>query len=716
MATSNYLNSILKIMPAIQARQIADLLSKLKVSGEVRNAEEYAAKLQELSTLINDQNPIPSFNQISSGIWYVCESAAHNAMMTALKNDLEALFLQVDEIGMKVNDHHFLVMKNLAADLERGLADQENKIRRLEWLAGQDNEFSLALVNSFVSASSFKIPRSDSLDSVLYFDNRTYTSKTEDELPSAVVDDMGEKLVLGVSNDPIVYPVSVRQLNDEYSYGTEEDVDTQKDLTNLIDGTRGTYWTRNVYLSAPVPKVTTVLEFDLGTGKDINYISIEAASSEAFIIEDIKGVCPDGSLLSLIDSSLEISGKTRIDFNRVFIKAFQITFAMYSYNKAEYFIPDQFKLNEVINPYTSYKKTVRTVRTDSIQNVATVMSIPSENKSESVSNTNLTKSISTRDSLVNIVPSDKRIDRISLDNDLGPIVREVLVSENLSDLLNITKPVKRTQINSFSYTIALDNVWAGNSKYASSGIFVSKPLAADNIGVLAINTFENTIDADSANSIEYQIIKRDKYPFFKEVNFPIPSLGQTDVVSERLMLTKKESRSDFEDAGKLRFCPYVKPDWTVVDPVPILVYENGNELLLGADYEYAIKTVTSSLGQAALDWEGTNFISAANLDNYKLETPKLWIKILRPNSSSIYTVDYEIRTSDSYMTDKNLYLDVDKTIFLSDGGRVRFRRDNLNATIKSDIYLQITLRRNVATQSKSPELLEYAILGATYNN
>lgn len=713
MANSSYLDSVLKVMPAIQAKQIADLLSKLRISGEVRNAEEYAAKLQELSTLINDRDPIPSFNQITSGIWYVCESAAHNAMMESLKNDLEALFLQVNEIGGKVNDHHFLVMKNLAADLERGLADQENKVRRLEWLAGQENEFSLALVNSFVSASLLKVPRSDTLTSGLYFDNRTYSNKTKYELPSAVVDEMGEKLVLDVQNDPLVYPVSVRQLNDAYSYGTEEDVDTQKDLTNLIDGTRGTYWTRNVYLSTAVPKVTTILEFDLGTAKDINYIAIEGASAQPFVVESLKGVHPDGSTIDLISEELEVSGKTRIDFNRVFIKAFQITFAMYSYNKAEYFVPDQYKLNEIINPSSAYQKTARTVFSNTNKNVSSINAVP-KTSAESIASESITisKALSTRVGITQIIPSKKNFNKVQLTNDLGPTVREVINSEKLADLLNIPKAESKRQINSYVYAIALDNVWAGNSKYTSDGVFVSKPLIAENLGILAVNVSENMGIGNIINSAEYQIIKRDNYPFFKEVNFPIPSLGQTHVQSERLVLTKREDQSDFEDTGQLRFCPYVKPG----NETPISVYENGNLLTFSSDYEYAIQTTTSSLGQASLKWESTNFTIASDLDNYKLATPKMWIKILRPNSSSVYTVDYEIRTSDSYTTDKDIYLDKEKLIKLSHEGRVNFRRDNLDATIESNIYLQITLRRNVATQSKSPELLEYAVLGATYTN
>ena len=695
MAISNYLDSILKVMPAIQAKQISNLLNKLRVSGEIRNPEEYSAKLQELSTLINDRNPIPSFNQILAGIWYTCESAAHNAMMEALKNDLEALFLQVDEIGNKVNDHHFLFMKNLIADLEKGLSDQENKINRLEWLAGQNNEFSLVLANSFMSASLFRISRSDSIANSLYFDNRTYANKTEEQLPNAVVDEIGEKLLLGTVNDSVIYPISVRQLNDSYSYGTVEDVDINNDITNIIDGISDTYWTRNVYLNSQVPKVTTILDFNLGSATDINYIVVQSASPEEFIIEDIIGVKPDGNKISLIDSQYKVSGKTRIDFDRVFVKSFQVTFAVYSYNKIEYFIPEDYKLNEIFIPYSSYKKTARTI----------------SSQFEGTYN----NSYSTDSKTLSVLAPNKKFDKLDILNSLGPAIRSVLSSDKLSDVLNVAESEDNRQINSYSYSFALDNVWAGNSKYIDDGIFVSKPLSAENIGLLAISSSENvTTTSDVSNSIEYQIIKTDRYPFFKEVNFPIPYLNQTNVTSERLILTKKEDRSDIEDAGQLRFCPYVPVDWDIIDPLPITVYENGKELRLGSDYEYAINTIVSAGGQSVLNWEGTSYVNASDFDNYKLSIPKMWIKILRPNSGSVYTVDYEIRTSDSYTSDKNLYLDKDKTIFLSHNGRVNFRRDNLDATIKSDIYLQITLRRNTATQSKSPELLEYAILGSTY--
>ena len=331
MTTSKYLDSVLRVLPAVQARQITDLLNDLKASGEVRNSEEYQARLQEMATALNDVTPKPSFQQIRALIWYLATAEAHNTMMKALVNDIEAIFMQADEAGTRVEDHHFLVMKHLAADMERGLADQENTIRRLEWLAGQDNEFSIALVNSFVSSSLQRIARSEFGADSLYFDNRTYKAKTEEELPGAVVSEHAQKLILSTTNESAIHPISVRLLSDASSYGTQIQTDVDNDINNAIDGTRGTFWTRNVYLAEHVEKVTTVLEFDLGVAKDINYVVIEGAAEVPSFVESITGIAPDGHRVTLHSTEREVNGWDRIDFDRTLVKGVKITFSVLSY-------------------------------------------------------------------------------------------------------------------------------------------------------------------------------------------------------------------------------------------------------------------------------------------------------------------------------------------------------------------------------------------------
>lgn len=689
MSTSKYLDSVLKVMPATQAKQISDLLTSLRAQGEIKNADEYTKMLEELSTLINNEEPIPSFKQLIASVWGLCSSEQHNYMMTAMKNDLQAIYYQIDEIGRTINDHHFLFMKNLIADLERGLLDQENQILRLEWLAGQDNEFSIALVNSFISASLLRVARNDVEAKGLYFDNRTYVDKTEEELSSAVVDEYGDKLILGNVNEPIIYPVSAKRLNDKFSYGTREKVHTQNDIKNIIDGTRGTFWLRDVYLDRPVPKVNTVLYLDLGVAKDVNYISFEGATAEPFVISSLQGVNPDGSITSLIDSEIEASGNFRVDFDRVFIKAFKITFSVSSYEKKEYYVPDSSELSAIIAPEPTYRGS------------AITKTIPPK--------------LGAIAGLAAKITSNTSSDSASVDAALSKAARDSINSEKFADALNIPySSEKKKQINSYVYSFGLDNIWAGFNRYQDSGVFVSKPLKSTNIGILAVSKKDNIGTSDIENSIEFEIIKRDNAPYTKEYKFPIPHIGQKEVRSERLLLTKKEVSKDIEDTGKLRFCPYIAPDIDLAEK-PIQIYKNGVEIVLGTDYEYAISTISDASGNTVLDWQSANWVPASDFDNYTLDIPKMWIRILRPESTAVYTVNYEIRTSDTYDTDKTLWLDVDKNIFLSDSGRVNFKQDNLDVKIDSNIYLQITLRRNMASQSTSPELLEYAVLGATYS-
>jgi len=648
---AQYLKSILKILPAVQAKQLTTLMNSLQIEGQVRNADEYQIKLKELAKLINDKNPKSSFQEIRSIVWHLITSEAHNMMMGSLKNDIEALFLQIDEISKTTDSHHYLLMKNLFADIERGLDDQENNIRRLEWLAGQNNEFSLALVNSFNSISLNRIARSAIGAETLYFDNRTYEKKTASELPNAVVSTYGQKLMLDVKNNSLIVPLSVSLFSDSASYGTEIFTSIDNPIENIIDNKIGTFWNRDVYLSEPVEEVTTVLQFDLGLSKDVDFIIIERAAEVPFFVKKIEGVLADGSLVSLLSAEREIISNTRLDFPKVFVKAIKVTFSTKSYTRAEYFTEQKESLHKVIS-------------------------------------------------------IDSNLTELERSDALSPLSSEVLASKNLNELLNVPEQ-KTKQVYSYLYPFALDNIWFGNSLYKDSGVFVSSPLKGSNFGLVAVKSLED-LGTDNLNSIEYEIIKRDISPKYKEVKFPIPSLGQRTITNERLVLIKREDNSTITDTGMLRFCPLVRAD-SLTDAV--IVYENGKRLQVGADYYYSISFES---GHNNFLWNA-NYLYASDFNNFSLDIPKMWIKIRFPKSNSIYTVDYKIRTSNSNTQDQTVWMNKEKTLFLSDNNHILFNKENLDVTIDSEMYLQITLRRNSASQSVSPILKEYAILGATYN-
>jgi hypothetical protein len=555
-------------------------------------------------------------------------------------------------------------MKNMIADLERGLNEQENYIRKLEWLANQNNEFTYALVNSFVSSSLMHVPRTDFEADSLYFDNRTYQQKTSIELPSAVVSERGKKLILDVTQDPVIRPVGVLFHSDENSYETEINVDIDNPSTNMIDGKRGTFWFRNVYLSNKVEKVTTVIEFDLGRGVDINYFIVEGGTQEPFFVEGIEGIAPGNHRIDLDSTIREVDGKTRIDFSRTFVRSVKITFAIYTYHKMNYWTSKDTDTHGITN-------------------------------------------------------SDNRFNRLKRNDSLAYVSRNALASENLANLINIPSPTSN-QINSFRYTLALDNVWFGNDLYKDSGIFVSKPLKITDIGTLSIRTEEGTETGITRNSIEYEIIKIDRSPKYKETRFSIPKINQSTVVSERLIFTKRVDHSTLKDVAVLRFCPYIPNDYTgaVGQTVPVDVYLNGELLAPGTDWEYAF--AKSQIVNEDFDWK-VYLTDGSDFSLYTLNPVKVLIKIKNPTTNGVYTVNYTIRTSD-YNIDiagdneqDTVWLDANKTVYLNKGGHVIFKKEDPDVTIESDVYLQITLRRNKASQSSTPELYEYAVLAADYN-
>jgi hypothetical protein len=583
-------------------------------------------------------------------------------MMKAAKNDIEAAFIQVDEIGEKINDHHNLFMKNVMSDLERNLQQQENTIRRLEWLADRSNEFSYVLSNNFSSASLFRVPPSDLEADTLYFDNRTYKNKSEINLPFSYVSERGKKLILDIDKNPIVRPISAKLLTDQYAYGTSIAVDFDDDISNTIDGKPGTFWTRTVYLQDKVPKVNTVIEFSLGFAKHIDYIIVESGTPDIYTITSLQGVSPGGHRINLHTDTVEVDGKTRVDFSSTLLKSVIVTFSVSSYRRADYFTDGEEKTFDAFSDVGKY-------------------------------------------------------DNIIKNNAIANVVRKAFSSKAAADMCNIPD-YKSSRVSAYAYVFVLDNVWFGNSLYKDTGIFVSRPLRLKNPGVIAVRSDESSETGTIRNSVEYEVIRIDRHPKYKEYRFPIPKLDQTSVVSERLVLTNRDTSSVINDVGALRFLPYIDSTWTLnpaADNYPITVCKNGEALNFGTDWEFSISNDNAG-SNFSFEWS-SNLTDATSWSNYKFFPPKFYIKIKSPELNFVYTVNYTIRTSDSHTEDDNkiIWLDNDKTISLSHGGRVNFRREDPDVTIESDLYLQVTLRRNTSSQSKSPELYEYALLAATYD-
>ena len=686
-----YLTSIMKVLPAVQAQQITKLLEGLRANGEVRDAEEYEKALKKFAKLVNAEYPQPLFKQIRALVMYLCNSDAHNTMMLAAKNDIEALFLQTNEIGQRLDGQHSLMMDSIISDLDRALNEQRDTIKKLRIVGSKDNEFSNVLVNSFSQTSLKQINRSEAGAELLFFDNRTGAPLGEEDVPSAYISPEGQKLLLPTSNEPKILPVSVRLMSDSESYGSDIDVVVNNSIQNVIDGTTGTYWTRVIYLESPVPRVSTVLEFDLGTGKDINYCVVEGASQEPFYISEMWGVCPDGSMIDLFlrranissdslstedseftSDEVKVEGSCRIDFEQVFVKAISIKFTYSSYDKVDFYYTSEEEMHDIteedFDPFLTSPEIIATA------------------------------------------------------------ARKVLVSKELADVCGL--PVEtENHINKTSYTFALDNVWFGNGLYHDSAIYVSEPVTIDSPGVLSINTQEvnvgTTSGSQNCGSVEYEIIRQSSVGVD---HFPCPFLGQIRSIRERLVLFEKQDNLLIPDVGCLRFCPRVTIPLGGVDGVYtvsdlLTVYRNGSIIDLGdGPSDYQIAYSQDSTGE--LIWTSYLVTGWNDFSNWNLPVRKLWIKINTPSNNDIYTVDYQIRNSNMDELDNHnnlsheqciVYIDAAHTIYMGEEGRLIFSPDPVTGSTSSSlVYVQITLRRNSASSASSPEVREYMLLAAPF--
>lgn len=704
---SRYLKSIMRTMPVVQSRQIAELLDDLRAKGEVRDAEEYKQALSDLSKLVNAEDPIPSFEQIKALVWNLCSSDAHNSMMKAATNDIEAVFLQTDEIGQRLEDQHTLVMKSMLKELEHVVNEQEDSIRRFQLIGSNNTEFRDVFLNSFGSTSLKRINRSQPDSTTLYFNNRDGKSVSEDVVPDAEVSQNGKKLLLPTLQEPRILPISVSLLSDKESYDTLINASVNNSISSIIDGTPGTFWTRTVHLKEPVNRVSTPLKFSFGNGADINYVIIQGATQYPFYVSEIWGIAPDGHKINLmlrrtntsvdsseetlIDNPLEeevyVDGTVRIDFEQVFVKDVHIKFAYSSYEEGDFWIDSN------VNSHKIYEE----------------------------------------DNTLEI-------------EDISTQINTTLLSSDLSAKLGVPKNVKQ-HLNDNIYYFALDNVWFGNGLYSDSAIFVSEPLLVDNPGVVSVQAKErnvgelyigtdkelgdtasrNSLKATNAGSIEYELIRKRIGSNNDQVidHFPVPFLGQTRVIRERFVPTKyvrenTNTEQVIKNAGCLRFCPLIKN--TIFWIHDIEVYRNDELIHLGSAPNQFKVAFRLKAGTNDLDWTDNPGTDIVDFSNWDIPKQKLWIQVNNPSPTDIYTVSYSIRTSSRSEADLNLnpeqvvvYVDNNRTVRIEDDGKLVFDKDTSNEFLdRSELFLQITLRRNTASKSVSPELYEFALLVAPY--
>ena len=241
----------------------------------------------------------------------------------------------------------------------------------------------------------------------------------------------------------------------------------------------------------------------------------------------------------------------------------------------------------------------------------------------------------------------------------------------------------------YFYTIGFDYVSASLCDYAERGIYVTSPLTTtERVSEVQLSClYEKSINqiGESQDSVEFEIFKYDYDSTDGQIGvsrLPIPGNAQ-DYADEELVING--------DIGVLRFFPLYSS---------LFVYRDKTELTLGTDY--------------TLSTDGVNFFTTlALLQSSAAAGPpyQLYVKLLFPVSSSVYTTSYSILPYSPNDPTDSLWLDKDRTAEL-DSGVVKFTYPPGYDVSYSKIFLVVLMRTLNYVNRETPIVLEYSLFAA----
>jgi len=106
---SRYLDEFASIVPTIQGKQILELLNSATDTGEVRTLEEYQARLQELTDILKNTDPQPTYKIYEAIVGHPIRSDAFNTMVNTMVNDLDTAFKEINNIAEVLDIHKTLI-------------------------------------------------------------------------------------------------------------------------------------------------------------------------------------------------------------------------------------------------------------------------------------------------------------------------------------------------------------------------------------------------------------------------------------------------------------------------------------------------------------------------------------------------------------------------------------------------------------------------------
>jgi len=327
---ANYLEKFKGTIAARQTEQIMRLLNKKRQQGQIKTLDEFSRSLDKLIREVTSAELKPSLSIFEGLPDARIDSETFNFMLDRVQDDLTAAFeesIRVDEIQ---RSHRAIIRDVILKNLRAGIAELETKVDLYEFLESDGRGFDSAVYSTFRESKGDRTHRASITPGILFTDPRL-----RDLFPArkdASVDLVGERLTLGFDSKDLYDIKSVKQLFDSEAAQSEVIVEPLRSkLSNLIDGTQGTYWMQSILFNtvANIPTKTSVktkLELDMGAVKEMNLVEIEPASLNEIFLESIYFVDASNVVTKLEDPELSITGTVSYMFRKIATKKLILVF------------------------------------------------------------------------------------------------------------------------------------------------------------------------------------------------------------------------------------------------------------------------------------------------------------------------------------------------------------------------------------------------------
>ena len=275
---TTYLEKFNSTVKQRQTEQIFKLLNKQRNIGQIRTVEEFTQKLDELVRELTQAELVPTLKPIPAEPGDLIDSDSYNHNLERVEDDLTAAFAEAHDIGQVQVAHEAIVRDIILKNIRHGLSELESKISLYEFLNGDPNSYTTAIYSTFRESKDERLSRGTAATSDLFRDPKLGSS-TRGMQTDAVLDPIGERLVLGFTSANHVSIRSVVQLFDSDTTRTFQQVARPgSSIANILDETVGTYWSQAILTDVGAhAEITVKMELNLAGVRSVNFVDIEPA-------------------------------------------------------------------------------------------------------------------------------------------------------------------------------------------------------------------------------------------------------------------------------------------------------------------------------------------------------------------------------------------------------------------------------------------------------